>query len=457
MEQSFQLNLQQTQRLIMTPELRQAIWLLQLSSLELNDFIEEQLLENPVLEVSEEAVSENKESLEKLEDRDFQFDLDQYFNKNDSGSWEGAKEGYSYENFVTKDQDLAEYLEEQLLFLDLDRQQIFLTRFIVGNLDRWGYYPYDIEKSAADLGVEEERFMDALKIVQNLEPWGVGARNISECLRIQLIKQKLDTRIMLEIVDKHLPDIAQGKITKVASALNISPAELQKNMDFLKNLNPKPGAAFYSGQDTRFIVPDITIEKVDGEYIILVNDSSSPRLMINNTYRSIINSNTDRDACEFINNKFNSAMWLIKSIEQRRMTLYKIANALVDLQRDFLEKGIRYMEPLTLRDVAEMIEMHESTVSRAVTNKYIQTPRGMYPLKYFFSSGISNQAGDKISSQVIKDSIRELVENENPQKPLSDQKISDLLKAKGIEVARRTVGKYREEIEILPACQRKRY
>lgn len=457
MKLGYQLNMTQTQKLIMTPELRQAINILQLSTLDLNTFIQEQLLENPLLEMLDENVSNNTESAEDGEK--FDIEWQEYFQDgSDLGYQRERKEYLSFEQFVSRTPSFEDFLEEQLLYLKLNDEDLALAQFVIGNLDGWGYFTFSIKESAVDLEIKPEKLEEIVKLIQSLEPDGIGARNLSECLIIQLRKKNQLTSLLEELICKHLKDISQGKFAKVANALNISIEEVQAKVDILKTLNPKPTSGFSSNQETKFIVPDLLIEKVGNEYIVLVNDNYTPRLVISEIYRSVINnSQADKITKTFIEGKLNSAIWLIKSIEQRRITLYRIANALIELQKGFLDKGQRHLLPLNLKDVAEKVEVHESTVSRAIANKYVQTPQGLYPLKFFFPSGINNKAGKRISSQVIKNVIEDIIQAENPKEPFSDQMLCDRLHEKGFKIARRTVSKYREELGILSAAQRKRY
>lgn len=458
MKLGYQLNLSQTQKLIMTPELRQAINLLQFSTLELNNYIQEQLLENPLLEIMDESNQSNSENSEDMEK--FDIDWQNYFHDGSDLGYQGeSKEYLPFEQFISGNStSLQEFLEEQIRFLKLDEGELALAEFIIGNLDQRGYFTLPIIQTAQALETEPKKLFKVLKMIQTLEPDGIGARTLEECLLIQLSKRKKLTPLLEKIVKNHLKDIGQGKLVKLANQLSVTIAQLQENVDILKTLNPKPGACFGSAQDTKFIVPDLLIEKIDTEYIVLVNDNYTPRLMVSEVYKNIVNNkNADTITRTFIERKLHGAVWLIRSIEQRRITLYRIANALIELQRDFLDKGSNYLVPLILKDVAEKLEIHESTVSRAIANKYVQTPRGMYPLKYFFSSGINNKAGKKISSQVIKGVIEEIISQENPKEPLSDQMLCDQLQQRGLKIARRTVSKYREELGILSATQRKRY
>ncbi|MFZ5945728.1 MAG: RNA polymerase factor sigma-54 [Bacillota bacterium] len=458
MKLGYQLNLAQTQKLIMTPELRQAISVLQLSTLELNTFIQEQLLENPLLEVVDDVSQVNSEQPENVEKVDVEWE--EYFQDGGDLGYRGeAKEHLPFEQYIyQKTPSMQEYLEEQLRYQKLTEEDFALAQFIIGNLDQSGYFTLSIKDTADDLEIKHQKLEEALQLIQSLEPDGIGARDLSECLLIQLRKKNMITPLLEKLISKHLPDIGQGKIVKVGNSLGLSVEEIQAQVDILKTLNPKPGAAFGSNLETRFITPDLMIEKIDNEYIVLVNDSFTPRLIVSELYKEIINNkNADELTRNFIEGKLHGAVWLIKSIEQRRITLYKIANALIEKQKEFLDKGNGYLAPLTLKDIAERVEVHESTVSRAIANKYVQTPRGLFPLKFFFCNGLSNHSGRKVSSQVIKTLVAELISQEDPKEPLSDQMLCNLLQEKGLKIARRTVGKYREELGILSASLRKRY
>ena len=455
-----QINLLQTQKLIMTPELRQAINILQLNTLELRNLIQEQLVENPLLETYGEDQDNQEVSLEKEQEKEeFDIDLQEYFSdRSDLGYQSEPKETIPFENFITKSTSMEEYLEEQIKYFNLSDEDFALAQLIIGNLDERGYCNFITAEIAQQLEISEQKVEEIIGLIQRLEPPGIGARNLQECLIIQLRKKGLLTPILHEIITNYLDDLGQGRYVKVATNLEKTVREIQQLVDLLKTLNPKPGASFGSNQEVKFIVPDIIVKKIDEEYIILVNDISIPRLTINALYKGIMsNEKADKITKTFVERKFHGALWLIKSIEQRRLTLYRIASALVSLQRDFLDKGDKYLAPLSLKDVALEIGVHESTVSRAIANKYIQTPRGLFEMKYFFSTGLQTKSGDKFSAQSIKKRIEDLVATENPKKPYSDQQIANILKDKGIQIARRTVAKYREELGILAAKQRKRY
>lgn len=279
-----------------------------------------------------------------------------------------------------------------------------------------------------------------------------------ECLLLQADALNIQNNLLRKIIENHLHDLGAGRQQKIAKELEVSVREIQKAADILKTLDPKPGRRFGSNHDVRYVVPDVSVEKVDDQYVVLVNDTSTPRLGINPAYRRVLyGMNDDEETKKFVENKLNSASWLIKSIEQRRITLYKVANCLVELQRDFLDHGIRHLKPLNLKQVADIVGLHESTISRATSNKYMQTPQGVFEMKFFFTSGVDAVTGTMVSSQSVKKQIRGLFDGEDAKKPLSDQRIADILLGKGINISRRTVAKYRDEMGVPAACKRRRY
>lgn len=460
MRLGFDLALQQTQKLVMTPELRQAIKLLQFNSNELREYLETQMESNPLIEME---IKNNKENvdIDKISDKiDNDIDWKDYANQYDDISYKSSNiksKEYNYENFITKEESLKNHLLFQLdltLFKDSDK---LIGRNIIENIDKNGYLTSSISEISNELGVGEEKAQDILEIIQTFDPIGVGARDLKECLKIQLRDKNFDNPDILAIIDNHLEDVGNNRLNKISKDLNINIKRVQGICDIIKTLEPKPGRGFPSDDDDiRYVTPDVVLEKIDGEYVIIVNDITAPRLSINNFYKNMLSTQGDNDISKFINNKLNSAMWLIKSIEQRRMTIYKVVSSIVKYQNDFFEKGQKYLKPLTLKEIADDIEMHESTVSRATNGKYVQTPRGIFELKYFFSSGIGTDAGG-VASTGIKSMIKDLIDNEHPKKPLSDQKIADLLKDKNIKISRRTVAKYRDELNIPSSSKRRRY
>lgn len=446
MQMGFGLWQEQSQRLVMTPELRQAITVLQFSSLELLEYIEGEIAVNPVLD-SEPVIDWAELARQQ---RDQAPERQSAAVSRDDADWP--------EPSVRQPVSLTDHLRAQLRLLTLSAEQRRIGEYLIGSLDENGYLTMPLTEVAEVLLVDVSEVEAALRQVQTLEPTGVGARTLSECLGLQLAERKHVPPAIYELIERHLEDVAQGRIKAVATALRVTPSEVQSMVDLLKTLDPKPGCC-YSTDAPAYIIPDVQIEKVGGEYVVLVNDKSVPRLQINDLYRNMLQTSDEQgqEVREYITGKLNGALWLIKALEQRRQTILKVTTAIVDLQRGFFEQGIRALKPLTLRQVAEQIEMHESTVSRATTGKYAQTPRGVFELKFFFSSGVQTLSGDGASAESIKSQIREMIAGEDPKKPLSDQKICDLLQKKGIEIARRTVAKYREEDNIPASSQRKRY
>jgi len=465
------LNIEQTQRLIMTPELRQAITVLQLSALELSMYIEEQLQENPLLEIREEEIDKGAElaAKEKLVEevetkREYDLDWEEYFHdSSDLGfarqekQWDQPE--YSYENFVSKAPTLSEHLLSQLFMCPCTIRETRIGEYLIGNIDEKGYLRVSLEEVASRLKADVADVARVLNMIQGFDPAGVGARNLEECLLIQFKSLGIKNSNVKRLIEGHLEDLAKGKISKIAHELGATVKEVQLAADILKTLDPKPGRNFSNPNENRYIVPDIVLEKVSGEYVILINDVYIPRIMINSTYRSVLtkDKNYDVDTRRFVESKLNAAAWLIRSIEQRRLTLYKVANCLVEMQRDFLDHGIKCLKPLNLKMVAEKVGLHESTISRATSNKYIQTPQGVFEMKYFFSTGLNNTAGTTTSSECIKKMLQEIVAGEDSRTPLNDQKISEILKQKGIRISRRTVAKYRDELSIPCIGKRKRY
>lgn len=468
MRLGFGLNLEQTQKLIMTPQLRQAITILQLSALELSDYIEESLTENPLLEVKEEVPADNGEELKELpeaevKEQELDFDWQEYFAEGSSDAGysetprEKAEERGSFENFVARTPSLHEHLHTQLRLHTWTRAERKIGEFLIGSIDDNGYLRATVEEVASFTGEDQAEVERVLGIIQGFDPPGVGARDLVECLLLQLQQQGELEPVLEKLIRHHLEDLAAGRFHKIAGNLGLTLQQVQALVDKIKTLDPKPGRT-YGGRETRYVVPDIVVERVNGDYVVIVNDSVFPRLSINNAYQSILTGQeTDPETVKFLETKLNSAAWLIRSIEQRRLTLYKVANCIVNLQREFLDKGLKYLKPLNLRQVAETVGVHESTVCRAVANKYIQTPQGMYELKFFFNSGVASTGGGMMSSQSVKKLIKELVEKEDQNEPLSDQKLAKLLNQQGIRISRRTVAKYRKEAGLATTSQRKRY
>lgn len=447
MKLSHNLTLKQQQTLILTPELRQAIELLQMNSLELKDYVYEEVMENPMLEMSED----DKEEI----------DWSEYF-KNNTGSTSqpvnnSDDEEYSFEAFVKPEMILTEYLMEQInTNSELSEKEISLAEFLICSLDVDGYLLIEMDKLKNDLNIGIKDLKRGIKIIQELDPAGIGARNLNECLIIQANRGNA-SELVITIINEYLEDIAYNRIDKVKKELKKSREEIEEAFEYIKTLEPKPGGSFSQVKYDRveYIVPDSKIEAVDGGYEVILNEALLPRLMINNQYKKMIQDSSDEGAVDFLDSRLNKALWVIKSIEQRQDTIKKVLESILKFQREFFDKGDKYLQPLTMKEVAMDIEMHESTVSRVSNGKYVQTPRGTYEIKDFFTSGLSNKEGGQTSSLSIKEMIRELIDKEDKKKPYSDQRLSDILKERGIKVSRRTIAKYRNQMEILSSQMRK--
>lgn len=466
MRLGYGLSLEQTQKLIMTPELRQAITILQLSALELSSYVEEQLLENPLLEAQEENVEIKGEeapasAVESAVDEKWEVDWQDYFQDQDENRLHQERvvteERQRFDPFITAAPTLLEHLLEQL-HVQKFSGSLSVAEYIVGNLNEKGYLTLALEEIAQETGAPLKTIEEALAVVQTLDPLGVGARNLEECLTLQLPLLPDPPEELPEFL-KHLEDLAAGRFQRIAHALKIPLSRVQELADIVRQLDPKPGIRFAGPGEVRYVVPDVVIDEIGGEFIILVNDITVPRLGINKAYREALSHEEGTDTRKFVEQKLNAAAWLIRSIDQRRLTLYKVANAIVKWQTNFLRYGIRHLRPLTLRDIAEEIGVHESTVSRATSHKYVQTPRGIYEFKFFFanSKGRGHNNDSTITTEGIKLALRDIISSEDPKNPYSDQKIADLLKARDMEISRRTVAKYRDELGIAATTVRKRY
>lgn len=458
MAMSFGLKLEQTQKLILTPELKQAINILQLSSLELTAYVEQELLENPVLELKEEDKDHHGEELKLSEGEG---DWQEYFHDGrDLGIPRGEKEviqAPSIEGYVSQKPTLWDHLALQMGLLELTAEEEKIGHYLIGNINENGYLEITVEEAAAHFQCPREKVLKILHLIQNFDPAGVGARDLAECLLLQLRAREITDPLVEAVISRYMTDLAQGKWQKIAKALKISPSEVQKIAALIKTLDPKPGRQYSQDGEPRYIVPDVVVEKVEGEYVVLVNDSATPRLRISPTYQSLLSGGCDEDTLKFLEQKLNAAQWIIKSIEQRRLTLYRVVSAIVDFQRDFFEKGIIALKPLTQKEVADYLGVHESTVSRATNQKYVQTPLGVFELKFFFASGVEQGGGVAFAAQSVKQVLKELIDGEDGKKPYTDQQLVNMLKEKGITLSRRTVTKYRHELGIPGAAKRKRF
>lgn len=460
MQMDYGLKLEVNQKLVMTPQLRQAIAVLQLTSMELTSMIEQELLENPVLEVEEKLTAPAEESEALPEERqplDEYMDWADYFNSGmESGEGRSIKEKASPEIMAKSTVSLHEHLELQLHLAVRHPQDSRVGKYLIGCIDDNGYLCVGLAEAAEQLKVPLGQVEEVLALIQTFDPPGVGARDLKECLGLQLQQKGMENPLAAQIIEEYLPEVAAGRYKYIADQLKCRPQDVQRAVDLIRTLDPKPGRAF-GGGDSGYIVPDVTVERVNNKYVILVNDASVPQLTINPYYRKVV-QDADQELKRFIEGRLHSAVWLIKSIEQRRRTLYNVTEALVELQGDFFAKGSKYLRPLTMRQVAERIQMHESTVSRAIANKYVDTPHGLVPLRSFFITALqSSTGGDDVAAVQAKQKIKDIISGENQNRPYSDQDLSEMLSKEGMHISRRTVAKYREEMGILASSKRKRY
>ena len=470
MRLGYDLTIEQTQKLTMTPELIQAIQILQFNTQELESFVQEELMQNPVLEYDntdskKEPEVSKTEALDRKEAEESEFDLREKVKEAEYDDisyrqWEYSKDHdeTSFEQYVSKEETLEDYLLLQLTFSSLKGGEMKIGRYLVESIDENGYLTADVGKVAKCFKVSEETVERVLDVIQTFEPAGVGARSLEECLIIQLAAKGLLEDSVEYIILHHLNDLGENKLNKVAKATGLTVEQVQMIADLIRTLEPKPGRQYSSGDTVKYVVPDVVVEKVDGEYQVVTNEGTVPRLMVSPYYMNLAKQSPhDEELSKYLNDRYNAALWLIKSIEQRKQTIYNVVNSVVQHQKEFLDKGPKYLKTLTLKQVAEDIGIHESTVSRSINGKYMQTPRGVFEIKYFFSSGVTDSSGEGMSSNSIKTFIKEIVDSEDPKKPYSDQDMVEILSKKGIEISRRTVAKYREGMNILSSSKRRRY
>ncbi|NMS91356.1 RNA polymerase factor sigma-54 [Clostridioides difficile] len=442
------LELTQSQKLIMTTQLKQSLSILNMSKLELEEEIKREAENNPLVEV-EKSGEINWEEYIKDMDKSRRLDRTEISYNPDNE--------VNLENLVKYSSNLYEDLKFQISLYKLTDKELEVCEYIIDSLDEDGYLRTEEKVIVDTLKIDEELFEKCLISVQQLEPSGVGARSLSECLMIQMASLGIYNEILEEIVTKDLNLIANNKYKEISKKYNMSLQKCVELINIIKTLDPKPGRTC-SVEKSVYIQPDVTVEKIDDEFIVYLNEKDSYQIRINSYYKDILkNSQSDESAKEFIKERLNSATGLMKNIESRKTTVLKIAEEIVKAQEEFLRKGTKYIKPLKMKDIAEKLEFHESTISRGVNGKYMLTPFGVYEFRYFFSSAIETENNEMASSTSIKKIIKETIKDENKKKPLSDDHISKLLKEKGINVARRTVAKYREELGILSSSKRKEY
>lgn len=478
-----------SQQLVITPQLQQAIKLLQLSRLELVEMVQGELMENPVLE---EAAPEEEEEVpgevgkeiesEEVTDKSHEaqnevgagngelkepkeFDWENYMGTYNAPGEEArsfnSEDLPTFENTITKTTTLAEHLEWQLHMANLTEEEEEIGATLISLMDDNGYLTTGVENIALQNGYSLEKTQNVLKVIQDFDPAGVGASDLKECLLLQTRFFGPERPLLETMITAYLPLLERRDYGAIARKMKIPLDTVVIMARIIGEMEPKPGRPFDT-ETTQYITPDVYVKKVGNEYIIILNEEGLPRLHISSFYKNMLSGNNNRnngsngaDAKGFVEQKLKKAVWLIKSIHQRQRTIYRVAKCIVDTQQDFLERGMNFLRPMILKDVAEKIGVHESTVSRATSNKYIHTPQGLLELKFFFNSRVPSSEGDGVAAETVKEKIRRLVENENVRKPLSDKELADLLKAANINIARRTVAKYREMLSILPSSRRR--
>jgi len=475
------------QDLRINPRLFQAMDLLYMPLLDLQQHLKQELLGNPFLEMVEteedpeapQSTAGEKEQIEQEKKGDEEPNWEDILLDDGADAMTANRdlsEAREYTEPVTVEaRDLSDHLKEQVQMLDLTPRQRLLADEFLGNIAEDGYLGASQEEIVAgankllDEFAEQRETDDAvqlytlaeaeemLRTIQALDPPGVGARDLRECLLLQLQDRKQTDTLAYRLVKDAWEDLKNHRWSDLGKRFSIEPNEVQRVADLLAKLDPKPGLQYAAANDT-YIVPDLTVAKIGGTYHVTLNDGGLPRLRISKTYQDIARDRKkyQGENKEFINQRLNSAHWMIQAIEQRRQTMLKVMNFIVDRQREFFEKGVEYLRPLTLREVADVISMHESTVSRVTNEKYVQTPRGLLPLKFFFSSGLQTSTGEDASARSIKAQIQKMVGEEDPKSPLTEQQIVDMFGIRGVRIARRTVAKYRDQLNILPARMRKR-
>jgi RNA polymerase sigma-54 factor len=478
MEMKPSLNLSLRPALIMTPRLQQALKLLQVPTLELQAILKQEIMQNPLLEEVDEIMESEDLALENAPEEKANEEAETP-SEEDPIDWSDYLQDGLDRTYVPQSETSVEFLEktpvvkntlgesliEQLHYLSLPPATLKVAEFLVGSLDDNGWLATAVEDVAEALGLPAEDIEKVLRVIQALEPVGVGARNLRECLLIQLEAREQKDTLAWRIIHDHFDHLVNRRFPEIARQLKCSVEEVQVAADVIATLNPRPGLQV-SNEDPKYVTPDLLVERVDDEYVVVLNDRHLPRLRISSAYESVMRNHKkgekgkpedgEAKTREYIQGKLNSAKWLIQTIEQRRRTMIKVMNCIIREQREFFDKGIQFLRPLTLQQVARQIDMHESTVSRVCSGKYVQTPRGVFELKFFFSSGLETEDGEDVSARTAKSIIKTLIDEEDKKDPLSDQRIAELLHEKGLKIARRTVAKYREQLNVLPARFRRR-
>jgi RNA polymerase sigma-54 factor len=461
---------------ILAPQLQQSLHLLQVPTLELRSLVQQELQQNPLLEEMpkdeprvEVEEPEDEAAAKAKDDADFKQEFDaltklddewrEYFAQTSSFSGRSKEDEQQRQHFfdsIVQQESLQQHLLAQLDFANVSEQERKVAELVIGSINDDGYLLTPVEELAISSGASLEELQKAIELVQTFHPIGVGARNLKECLLIQLDRLGKSESIEAVLVNKHLDDLGRRRYPEIAKAMNLGVEQVQTMANFISTLEPKPGRMFNTEQQ-QYVAPDVIVQRVDDEYVVMLNNEQIPHLRISNTYKELMAGDQANEARDYIRDKIRAGKFLIKSIHQRQQTIHNIACVIVERQKEFLDRGIAFLRPLTMAQVAEVVGVHETTVSRAVANKYMQTPQGLYEMKFFFTPGFETASGTAMSNTSVKEEIAQLIGHEDASKPLSDQEVVAMLKGKGIPIARRTVAKYRNELNILPSNLRKQY
>jgi RNA polymerase sigma-54 factor len=456
-----------TQQLVMTPQLQQAIKLLQLSRLELLETVQQELMENPFLDETEveaeirepEKMSESQAEEELVRTADWENYLGEFSSTSKQSAArdsEVPEEGLSFEARLASKPSLDGHLNWQMRLSNFTDRQVAIGDVVVGNLDNNGYLQASIEEIGGMVDATPEEIEEVILLIQRLDPVGVGARTPQECLLVQMDVLGYDDPVLISLVRDHLEDLEKKRFKPLARKFKISMDDLKSYIDLLQTLDPMPGSHF-SSTDPHYVSPDVFVYKYGDDFVIILNEDGLPRLQMNSFYMETMQGAKDKEK-EYFQEKMRSAAWLMKSLYQRQRTLYKVVESIVRFQREFFEEGVTKLKPLILKEVAEDIEMHESTVSRITTSKYVSTPHGIFELKFFFNSALDLNDGSQVGSESVKALIKQMIAGEEPKKPLSDERIGEILQEKlEVNIARRTVAKYRSAMGIASSSKRKQY
>ena len=450
MDTNLNLDITQEQKLVMTQEMRLSLKVLQMSSLELRDYLEKEYQENPVLDLQQEIA----ESMEKIDAQSFLKSLEPDFRGNrEAGDYNKAD--VTSLDYLSMDETLSDFLLSQISVLDMDDYERALCEFVVDSLDSRGYFTDSEAEVAKILNTSEEDVQRAVRRVQSLEPGGIAARDLKECLLIQLRMKGILTKVHEKLVKEHLDDIAEGRVSSMAKALNMKPLEVQDIIDDIRELEPKPARGFFDGRKPSYIVPDGNVIVENGEISLRMNTEFIPRLQINKVYKTLVSSTEQKETREYLDDMMSKAIFLLKSVDKRKDTLRLVIEAVIKRQKAYFTEGEEFLKPLTMKEVAEELGIHESTVSRAIKEKYIATPKGTIKLKELFKTAVKG-TGQEMATDFVIGRIKDMIDGEDPKNPLSDQAIADTLNEEGISIRRRTVAKYRDELGIGSSSRRKR-